>query len=111
MTAMHSEKVGRCFRKASTKGMRFLNFSQDFGPGFYAERVEITSAESTIFMCASVVTPQSRDRSAETEVYPVALYQRPFSGSCRTQLLPRSRQAAAPPARVNDPETHPLRVY
>jgi hypothetical protein len=28
MTALHSEKVGRCFRKASTKGMRFLNFSQ-----------------------------------------------------------------------------------
>jgi len=25
--------------------------------------------ESTIFMCVSVVTPQSRDRSAETEVY------------------------------------------
>ncbi len=28
--------------------MRFLNFSQDFGPGFYAERVENTSTESII---------------------------------------------------------------
>jgi hypothetical protein len=49
ITALHSERVGRCFRKASTKGMRFLNFSEDFGTGFYPERVENTSTESTIF--------------------------------------------------------------
>jgi len=54
--------------------MRFLNFSEDFGTGFYPERVENTSTESTIFKYAPVVAPQSRDRSAETEVYPVALY-------------------------------------
>ena len=59
MTAMHSEKVGRCFRKASVKGMHFLNLPQDFGTGFYPERVENTSTESTIFQvslgrCASI---------------------------------------------------------
>jgi hypothetical protein len=58
--------------------MRFLNFSQGFGSGFYTEREENTSTESIIFKCASVVVPQSRDWSAEIEVYPVALYQRPF---------------------------------
>jgi hypothetical protein len=40
----------------------------------YPERVENTSTESIIFKCASVVAPQSRDRSAETEVCPVAPY-------------------------------------
>src|SRR5712691_6841752 len=54
--------------------MRFLNSSQAFGSSFYPERVENTSTESIIFRCASVVAPQSRDRSAETKVYPVALY-------------------------------------
>jgi hypothetical protein len=49
MTAMHSEKSIRCFRKASMKGMHFLNLPQDFGTGFYPERVENTSTESTIF--------------------------------------------------------------
>jgi len=29
--------------------MRFLNFSQDFGTGFYPERVENTSTEAMIF--------------------------------------------------------------
>jgi hypothetical protein len=52
-------------------------FSEDFGTGFYPDREENTSTESIIFKCASVVVPQSKDRSAETEVYPVALYQRP----------------------------------
>ncbi len=54
--------------------MCFLSFSQAFGSGFYPERVENTSTESIIFKFASVVAPQSRDRLAETEVYPVALY-------------------------------------
>jgi len=58
--------------------MRFLNFSQDFGSGFYPERVVNTSTESIIFKCASIVVPQSKDKSADTEVSPVALYQRPF---------------------------------
>jgi len=49
MTAMHSEKVGRCFRKASTKGMRFLSSSQAFGSSFYPERAENAGTESTIF--------------------------------------------------------------
>jgi len=31
MTAMDSEEVGRFFRKASMKGMHFLNLPQDFG--------------------------------------------------------------------------------
>ncbi len=48
-------------QKASTRGMRFLNFSQDFGSGFYTEREENTSTESIIFKCASVVVPQSKD--------------------------------------------------
>ena len=65
-------------QKVSAKGMRFLNFSQDFGSDFYPERVENASTESIIFKCASIVVPHSRDRSADTEVYPVALYQRPF---------------------------------
>ena len=44
-------------QKASTRGMRFLNFSQDFGSGFYTEREENTSTESIIFKWASVVAP------------------------------------------------------
>ncbi len=58
--------------------MRFLNFSQDFGSGFYPERAENTSTESIVLKGASIVAPQSRDSSAETEVCPVAPYQRPF---------------------------------
>jgi hypothetical protein len=49
MTAMHSEKVGRCFRKASMKGTHFLILPQDFGSSFYPRRVENTSTESIIF--------------------------------------------------------------
>jgi hypothetical protein len=40
----------------------------------YPERVENTSTESIIFRCALVVGLHSRDRSAETKVYLVALY-------------------------------------
>src|SRR6267143_3347950 len=57
MTATHSEKVGRCFRNASMKGMRFLNFSQDFGSGFYPERVEFTSTESTSLYSFTFLPP------------------------------------------------------
>jgi len=46
--------------------MRFSEFSEDFGTGFYPDREENTSTESIIFKCASVVEPQSRDTSAET---------------------------------------------
>jgi len=49
MTALHSARVGRCFRKASTKAIPFLNFSEDFGTGFYPECVENTSTEPIIF--------------------------------------------------------------
>jgi len=78
VTALHSEEVGRCFTKPPVKRISFLNFSQDFGSGFHTEGVENRSTRSIIFKCASVVAPQSRGRSAETEVSPVALYQRPF---------------------------------
>ena len=77
MTALHSEQVGRCFTMASVKRIRFLNFSQAFGSGFYPEGVENTSTDSIIFKCASDVAPQSKDRTAETEACPAALYQRP----------------------------------
>src|SRR6266436_6505208 len=33
------------------KGMRFLNFSQNFGSGFYPERAGNMSTESIIFKC------------------------------------------------------------
>src|SRR2546421_3881477 len=35
------------------------------------------STQSIIFKCASDVAPQSKDRTAETEAGPAALYQRP----------------------------------
>ncbi len=34
ITALHSEKVGSCLSKASTKSMCVLNFWQDFGSYF-----------------------------------------------------------------------------
>ncbi len=77
MTALHSEQVGRRFTKTSAKRIRFLNFSRAFGSGFYPEGVENTSTDSIIFKCASDVAPQSKDRTAETEACPAALYQRP----------------------------------
>ncbi len=49
-----------------------------FQKGVGERHAENTSTESIIFKCALVVAPQFRDRSAETEVYPAALYQRPF---------------------------------
>jgi len=41
------------------KGVGFLNFSEELGTGFYPERVENTSTESTTFQvslgrCASI---------------------------------------------------------
>jgi hypothetical protein len=77
ITALHSERAGRRFTKASVKRIRFLNFSPGFGSGCYPEGVENTSTESIIFKCASDVAPQSKDRTAETEACPAALYQRP----------------------------------
>jgi hypothetical protein len=56
MTALHSEMVGGCFRKAPLKVMRSLNFLQDLSSGFYPERVEITSTESICSIVPLTVT-------------------------------------------------------
>jgi hypothetical protein len=77
ITGLHSGQVGRRFTMGSVKRIRFLNFSQAFGSGFYPEGAENPSIDSIIFKCASDVAPQSKDRTAETEAYPAALYQRP----------------------------------
>ena len=66
ITGLPSGQVGKRFTMASVKRIRFLNFSQAFGSGFYPEGPENTSTDSIIFKCASDVASQSKDRTAET---------------------------------------------
>ncbi len=77
ITGLHSGQVGRRFTMASVKRIRFLNFSQASGLASNQESGQNTSTESINFKCASDVAPQSKDRKAETEGCPAALYQRP----------------------------------
>ena len=77
ITGLPSGQVGKRFTMASVKRIRFLNFSQVFGSGIYPEGPENTSTDSIIFKCALDVASQSKDRTAETEACPAALYQRP----------------------------------
>src|SRR6266550_2165754 len=61
-TGLHSGQLGRRFTMASVKRIRFLNFLQALGSGFYPEGVENTSIDSIMFKRASDVAPQSKDR-------------------------------------------------
>src|SRR5882762_3876679 len=96
ITALHSEQVGRRFRKGAGETHPLSEFLVVLWPAWYPEGVENTSTESIIFKCVSDAAPQSKDRTAETEACPAALYQRPSSGSCHARSLRRSRRAEAP---------------
>ncbi len=77
ITALHSEQVGRRFRKGVGETHPLSEFLVGLWPACYPEGVENTSTELVIFKCASDVAPQSKDRTAETGACPAALYQRP----------------------------------